>query len=186
VGLIPGSGRCPGVGNGNPLWYSAWKIREQRKPGGLHSKGLRRVVRDWALTHLFPWIVYSLNSLSFCFSDKNLIFPPRIFSLDIRFLVIVFSLYCLTAYILSDKMSVNILIYFFLPCMSFFMWFFLMFSLMLFPPQFNHNSLCVIFFMFILLGCHWISWIWRNRILQIWKIPGHLLFKYFSCSPFEL
>ena len=124
VGLIPGSGRCPGVGNGNPLWYSAWKIRGQRKPGGLHSKALRRVVHDWALTHLFPWIVYSLNSLSFCFSGKNLIFPPRIFSLDIRFLVIVFSLYCPTAYILSDKMSVNILIYFFLLCMSFFMWFF--------------------------------------------------------------
>ena len=77
MGLIPGSGRCPEVGNGNPLWYSAWKIRGQRKPGGLHSKGLQRVVRDWALTHLFPWIVYSLNSLSFCVSDKNLIFPPK-------------------------------------------------------------------------------------------------------------
>ena len=35
MGLSPGSGRCPGEGNGNPLWYSclgnhmdrgAWKV----------------------------------------------------------------------------------------------------------------------------------------------------------------
>ena len=25
VGLIPGSGRSPGVGNGNPLQYSCWE-----------------------------------------------------------------------------------------------------------------------------------------------------------------
>ena len=25
VGFIPGSGRFPGVGNGNPLQYSCWK-----------------------------------------------------------------------------------------------------------------------------------------------------------------
>ena len=26
LGLIPGSGRSPGVGNGNPLQYSCWEI----------------------------------------------------------------------------------------------------------------------------------------------------------------
>ena len=25
VGLIPGSGRCPGEGNGNPLQHSCWQ-----------------------------------------------------------------------------------------------------------------------------------------------------------------
>ena len=35
-GLIPGSGRSPGVGNGNPLWEISWT----EEPGGLQSRGL--------------------------------------------------------------------------------------------------------------------------------------------------
>ena len=39
AGLIPGSGRPPGGGNGNPLQYSpgkfAWKIPWTEEPGGL-------------------------------------------------------------------------------------------------------------------------------------------------------
>ena len=39
--LIPGSGRSPGGGNGDPLqWYSsilAWKIPWTEEPGGLQS-----------------------------------------------------------------------------------------------------------------------------------------------------
>ena len=30
VGLMPGSGRSPGEGNGDPLQYSCWKILEDR------------------------------------------------------------------------------------------------------------------------------------------------------------
>jgi len=35
MGLIPGSGRSPGVGNGNPLQYSYLKIPWTEEPGGL-------------------------------------------------------------------------------------------------------------------------------------------------------
>ena len=33
--LIPGLGRSPGGGNGNPLQYLAWKIPWTEEPGGL-------------------------------------------------------------------------------------------------------------------------------------------------------
>lgn len=45
AGSIPGSGRYPGVGNGNPLSI-AWKIPLTEKPGGLQSIGLQRVGHD--------------------------------------------------------------------------------------------------------------------------------------------
>ena len=45
-GSIPGSGRSPGDGNGNPLQYSAWKIPWMEKPGRLQSMGLSRVGHD--------------------------------------------------------------------------------------------------------------------------------------------
>ena len=41
--LMPGSGRFPEVGNGNPLQYLAWKIPWTEEPGGLQSMGLQRV-----------------------------------------------------------------------------------------------------------------------------------------------
>ena len=43
VGLIPGSGRSPGGGNGSPLQYSSWKIPWTEEPGRLQSKGSHRV-----------------------------------------------------------------------------------------------------------------------------------------------
>ena len=41
TGSIPGSGRSPGGGNGNPLQYPAWKIPWTEEPGGLQSIGLQ-------------------------------------------------------------------------------------------------------------------------------------------------
>ena len=35
AGLIPGSGRSPGRGNGNPLQYSCLRIPRMEEPGGL-------------------------------------------------------------------------------------------------------------------------------------------------------
>ena len=35
IGLIPGSGRSPGVGNGSLLQYSCWKIPWTDEPGGV-------------------------------------------------------------------------------------------------------------------------------------------------------
>ena len=40
LGLIPGLGRSPGEGNGNPLQYSCWRIPWTEEPGGLQSTGL--------------------------------------------------------------------------------------------------------------------------------------------------
>ena len=45
MGLIPGSGRSPGVGNDNSLQYFAWEIPWTEEPGGLQSRGSQRVTR---------------------------------------------------------------------------------------------------------------------------------------------
>ena len=46
---IPGSGRSPGGGNGNPLQYSSWEIPRSEETGRLQSVGLQRVRRDLAI-----------------------------------------------------------------------------------------------------------------------------------------
>ena len=45
-GSIPGWGRFPGEGNGNPLQYLAWKIPWMEEPGRLQSMGWQRVKHD--------------------------------------------------------------------------------------------------------------------------------------------
>ena len=45
-GSIPGSGRSPGEGNGNPLQYFTWKILWTEEPGRLLSMGSQRVGHD--------------------------------------------------------------------------------------------------------------------------------------------
>ena len=47
LGSVPGSGRSPGEGNGNPLSILAWEIPWTEEPGGLHS----------------PWVPKSLTGL---------------------------------------------------------------------------------------------------------------------------
>ena len=46
-GSIPGSGRSPGEGNGNPLQYSCLENPMDEEPGGLQSIGLQKVGHDW-------------------------------------------------------------------------------------------------------------------------------------------
>ena len=41
AGLIPGLGRTPGEGNGNPLQYSCLQIPWTEEPGRLQSMGLQ-------------------------------------------------------------------------------------------------------------------------------------------------
>ena len=45
-GYIPGSGRFPGEGNGNPLYFLAWRIPWTEEPGGLQFIGSQRVGHD--------------------------------------------------------------------------------------------------------------------------------------------
>ena len=42
VGSIPGSGRSPGEGNGNPLQYFAWGSPRTEKPGRLQTTGSQK------------------------------------------------------------------------------------------------------------------------------------------------
>ena len=51
AGLIPGSGRSPGGGNGNSCQYSCLKIPGTEDPGGLQSMELQRVGNDWPTKH---------------------------------------------------------------------------------------------------------------------------------------
>ena len=43
TGSIPGSGRAPGGGNGNPLQYSCWENLRDGKPSWLQSMESQRV-----------------------------------------------------------------------------------------------------------------------------------------------
>ena len=45
-GLIPGLGRSPGEGYGNPLGILAWRIPWTEEPGGLQSVKSQRVEHD--------------------------------------------------------------------------------------------------------------------------------------------
>ena len=46
AGLIPGSGRAPGGGHGNPRQYSCLENEWSEEPGGLQSMGSLRVEHD--------------------------------------------------------------------------------------------------------------------------------------------
>ena len=43
MGSIPGLGRSPGEGNGNPLSILAWKIPGTEESGGLQSMGSQSI-----------------------------------------------------------------------------------------------------------------------------------------------
>ena len=50
TGSIPGSGRPPGGGNGNPLQDSCLK-NSTEEPGALQSMGSQRAGHDWVTEH---------------------------------------------------------------------------------------------------------------------------------------
>ena len=52
AGLIPGSGRSPGGGNGDPLFsIFTWEIPWTEEPEGLQTMRSQRVWHNWAYTH---------------------------------------------------------------------------------------------------------------------------------------
>ena len=62
VGLIPGSGRSPGGGNGNPLQYFLpGESRGQRKVEGYSPWGCKRVGQDLAPKQLLLGTVLLLH-----------------------------------------------------------------------------------------------------------------------------
>ena len=54
AGSIPGLGRSPGEGNGDPLQYSCLRIPWMEELGRLQSTGSQRVRHDW-VTSLCPF-----------------------------------------------------------------------------------------------------------------------------------
>ena len=48
MGSIPGSGRSPEEGNGNPLQYSYWEIRWSEEPGGYSPWSHKRFGHNFA------------------------------------------------------------------------------------------------------------------------------------------
>ena len=47
LGYVPGLGRSPREGNGNPFQYSWLENSMHREPGGLQSMKSQRVQHDW-------------------------------------------------------------------------------------------------------------------------------------------
>ena len=76
VGLIPGSGRCPGGGNGSPLQYSSWRFSWTGEPGRLQTMGSQRDKHKWLTL-----------SLSLHFTGLNFIYTctfGRSFSIECK------------------------------------------------------------------------------------------------------
>ena len=73
LGSIPGSGRSPGVGNGNPLQYSCLENPWMEEPGRLQSMGPQRVEHDWA-TSLFTLHVSYISQVTIFILDVLLSF----------------------------------------------------------------------------------------------------------------
>ena len=78
TGLIPGSGRYPGVGPGNPLQYSCLETLMDwtEEPGGLQYVRSQRGGHDWsnlACTHLYDsWAPsYWLKTPNICLQTLN-------------------------------------------------------------------------------------------------------------------
>ena len=81
LGSIPGSGRSPRGGNGNPLQCVAWRIPWTEESGGLQSIGSQRVRHNWShLAHTHTWHRYSCFLFSSLFSFCSLSFLPLLSS----------------------------------------------------------------------------------------------------------
>ena len=70
-GSIPGSGRSPGEGNGNPLQYSCLGNPMREEPGGLQSMVLQSVGHDLA-TKQQSWSQSNLQVSSWSIDKKLL------------------------------------------------------------------------------------------------------------------
>ena len=67
LGLIPGSGRSLGGGNGNHSCILAWRIPWTEEPGGLQSMGSQRVRHDWGTNTL----TFKRQRLCYCVQNNT-------------------------------------------------------------------------------------------------------------------
>ena len=91
-GSVPGSGRSPGEGNGNPPQYSllnilAWRIPWAEEPGRLQSMRSQRVGHDRAIKtftftflicYLLCYLIYAMNTVEVAHDLEDLVVwgPP--------------------------------------------------------------------------------------------------------------
>ena len=64
LGSIPGSGRSPGEGNGNPLQYSCLENPMDGRVWGTTVRGSQRVGQDWATSLWLFWVLRDRMILS--------------------------------------------------------------------------------------------------------------------------
>ena len=72
--MIPGLGRSPGEGNGNPLQYSAWRIPWTEELGGLQSTGSQRVGHAERLTCIYIYAPVHIFALFLHQETMTLVF----------------------------------------------------------------------------------------------------------------
>ena len=85
--LIPGSGRSPREGNGNPLQYSCLRIPWTEEPAGLWSMGSQRVRHSWATSFSFflfllLWILTTFPSWFASISHKFLTLWGKLYGMS--------------------------------------------------------------------------------------------------------
>ena len=69
-GSIPGLGRSPGEGNGNPLQYSCLENSWTEEPGGLQFIGLQKAGHDW-VTNIFTSFILCGIPLTYILGRKK-------------------------------------------------------------------------------------------------------------------
>ena len=72
VDLIPGSGRSPGGGRGNPLQYFCLRILWTEEPGGLRSMGLHRVGHKAVTEHAHTGMTLLRHRVALCLTLQEL------------------------------------------------------------------------------------------------------------------
>ena len=82
LGLIPGSERSPGEGNGSPLQCSCLENPRTEEPGGLQSTGSQRVGHDWANNTFF--VLIYLPSVQVLCLHLNAMHRQNIFKLKAK------------------------------------------------------------------------------------------------------
>ena len=99
---IPGSGRSPGGGTGNPLQYSCLENSWTEKPGGLLSTRLQMAGYDWTHTHnITVHLIFEVSDLQpkqqrFWGDFKT---DSSICELVSRFVILCFSTWILVTFI---------------------------------------------------------------------------------------
>ena len=113
TGLIPGSGRSPRVGSGNPLWYSClWKPMDR----GVWWATVHEVTKSRTQLNMHPYFLYILFEATF-FLLKDVLEQKRKLSLlKLRFYssvfhrwsgFLIFCYFCISSFLSISYVEMN-------------------------------------------------------------------------------